>query len=459
MPNRKLPFSRLLRFAFAIGLITVLAVHVSPVNGRGTFETADFTVRWSDRWQVANQSNTNLVLEDGLTYVHMVGIFDNADPAVALPGIVENWFSLYPGEEVTEVTATNNGERASTIYTYLYRSPNDELIPYAVYLEARQIAPGLLLWIIIDTQWGLYNSDPGIYGAVLDSLEIAGAATNGESHPTFVAANWRVGVANASLSPEFIQLGLQATTDQNWIVVILDITNWSDAAKPFAAEELTVLADGIAVQQSPLHALMVSRSLGLDETSTGASAIAASGTIRTAFAFLIPDSAVELSLELAGQGLPLGSLLSTKFTSADLAPNTRLPDFTSGTLVGLLGGSSVVVRTESGDEEIILLGSSISNRDECYFRESTTAAFSYMGKPVLLETDPSVLGNGFRYIWVTDEAGNRVLLNQELIENGSARVIALPDSSRFGLWMSTAESIAQQDARGLWESCGGPIAP
>ncbi len=461
MPNRNPSAPRSLLFAALLALITILATDVNSAASRGAFETADFTIRWPDRWRVANQSDTNLVLEDGFTYVHMVGLYDDTDPAAAIPGIVENWFSLYPGENITQVPGSSRAgqDRASTVYTYGYRDANDSLTLYAVRMEARQVKPGLLLWIIVDTQWGLYNADPGIFAAVLDSLDIAGSATNGETHPTFVASNWRVGVAAVSAGEEFPQFGLMPQEGRQWLVLIADLTNWSVEPRAVALREFIIATPNERTEPSALHTQMVSRSLGLQDPVSTSEAVAVSTTLRTAMAFSIPATATDIQLHMNEQFLPIDGLITEDISGSSLPPESRSPHLQEGTLVSLLGGSRLIIQTASGEQEVVLLGSSLPGPSDCYFRESTVAAFAYVGSNVLLEADSSVLGEGILYLWVIESDGNRVLLNQALVADGAARVTALPESARFALWMSTSESIANRDSRGLWESCGGPLTP
>ncbi|MEZ4505472.1 MAG: hypothetical protein R2848_06265 [Thermomicrobiales bacterium] len=48
---------------------------------------------------------TNLILSDGITYIHAVGVFDQASPDLSVRDLAEDWFtSVIVAEDVTEIS-------------------------------------------------------------------------------------------------------------------------------------------------------------------------------------------------------------------------------------------------------------------------------------------------------------------------------------------------------------------
>ena len=66
----------------------------------------------------------------------------------------------------------------------------------------------------------------------------------------------------------------------------------------------------------------------------------------------------------------------------------------------------------------------------------------------------NVRGNLVRDVWVTNEAGQPVLVSQQLIAQGAAEAKVSDPNTRFTGWLQQTEADAQDDGAGLWGACG-----
>ena len=93
---------------------------------------------------------------------------------------------------------------------------------------------------------------------------------------------------------------------------------------------------------------------------------------------------------------------------------------------------------------------------ECFGRESTLQNRALVeGKRVRLETDVSdvdAYGRALHYVYRGD-----LFVNQLLVREGYARVLAIPPDIKFQKLFRTEEHAAREARRGLWSStCGAP---
>ena len=426
----------------------------------GSFENSAFRIRWSDRWQEVRRTDTNIVLHDGLTEIQMAGIIDDAPPQESVLDVANDWFTvvLPNAEGVAEVPgyATADETRASAVYTYQYRTSDRSLTPYAAYFEARRIAPELLLWIVVDTEWGAFSADPHFFERVLQTLEIAGTPTDGEVSQTFAAQGWRVSVPVASTAESFPALGLASQPGMRWLTIVADIVNWTEVANDFDPSIVRVVTgDGQRFSASPIHGQSVAMSLRLPGVAADGIPVSARELVRLPLVFQIPeleDTSV-LAVEVGNQRIPLNEALAFSLEASLLPPEQLAPAVERATLTGFDISSQMQLQLESG--EVItapLTGIAIPELSGCHGRETWTQIMSLIGLDVLVESDVGILGEAHHWIWL-DELGERVLLNQWLVEHGLATILALPESSRFALWMNETESMAKSTGAGLWQGC------
>src|SRR5687768_2224972 len=76
-------------------------------------------------------------------------------------------------------------------------------------------------------------------GLILDP-DPAPPVAQAEPAPDFVSSSWRISIATTAVSPTFPQLGLKKKSDKEWMIVIADVTNWSDQDAQLSARDFTL---------------------------------------------------------------------------------------------------------------------------------------------------------------------------------------------------------------------------
>ncbi|MEZ4499088.1 MAG: hypothetical protein R2839_03285 [Thermomicrobiales bacterium] len=444
-------------------LLTTFIVALDPVHPAttaafGSFENSAFRVRWPDRWQEVRRTETNIVLYDGITEIQMVAVEDSQSPQTSVGQIANDWFTsvLTNVENATEVPglATADDVRASTGYTYQYRASPASLIPYAAYFESRRIAPNVLLWIVVDTEWGAFNADSGYFADVLKSLEISGTPTDGEVSQTFSVPGWRISVPAASLTESSPTLGLSQQPGQLWLIVLADVVNWTNSESAFDTSTAQIVAeDGQRLVPSPLHSQSVALSLRLQSITGTDVAVPPGHGIRLPLVYQVPAGISDLVLAVGDEQLPLNDTLVLELAASTLPPEQLAPVLQEATITGLVGNSRIQLQRVDGTViDAPLTGIALPDFRDCGGREAWTDALSLVGQRVLLESDQGILGVDHLWLWLDGHDG-RHLLNQVLVERGHATVTALPETSRFASWLNHTETTASENQVGRWQSC------
>lgn len=444
-------------------LLTTFIVALDPVHPAttaafGSFENSAFRVRWPDRWQEVRRTETNIVLYDGITEIQMVAVEDSQSPQTSVGQIANDWFTsvLTNVENATEVPglATADDVRASTVYTYQYRASPASLIPYAAYFESRRIAPNVLLWIVVDTEWGAFNADSGYFADVLKSLEISGTPTDGEVSQTFSVPGWRISVPAASLTESSPTLGLSQQPGQLWLIVLADVVNWTNSESAFDTSTAQIVAeDGQRLVPSPLHSQSVALSLRLQSITGTDVAVPPGHSIRLPLVYQVPAGISDLVLAVGDEQLPLNDTLVLELAASTLPPEQLAPVLQEATITGLVGSSRIQLQRVDGTViDAPLTGIALPDFRDCGGREAWTDALSLVGQRVLLESDQGILGVDHLWLWLDGHDG-RHLLNQVLVERGHATVTALPETSRFASWLNHTETTASENQVGRWQSC------
>jgi micrococcal nuclease len=95
---------------------------------------------------------------------------------------------------------------------------------------------------------------------------------------------------------------------------------------------------------------------------------------------------------------------------------------------------------------------------QCYGREASQENKKLVeGILVRLEKDVSdtdKYSRLLRYVWVTDESGQEIFVNDYLVRQGFARSYSYPPDVKYQDQFREAEREARENSRGLWHSCG-----
>ncbi len=120
-------------------------------------------------------------------------------------------------------------------------------------------------------------------------------------------------------------------------------------------------------------------------------------------------------------------------------------------------GDSLIVETEGREEDVRLIGINAPELDECWGTEARSDLAVLEGRTVHLGFDAEQTdqyGRLLAYVW-----DGEVLVNGELVANGSAIASAFGANTRLTTQIEAHEDTAKDARMGLWapDACGDPV--
>lgn len=447
---------RLILLATVVLVVTCIDPN-ARVASHGSFSTSDFKITWPDRWHVVQETESNLVLSDGITNVHVVGILDTQSPELSVPELVYDWFTfVIAGEDIVEtVPVTALGpDRAFAVHTYRYRVDDQRLDPYAVYFEARRVTAEVLLWLVVDTHLGLYRADPGVFDAIIASLQVDEAATSPPAQ-SFVSGPWHIALPSVNIAQSIPSLGLSSVPGHKWVVMLTDIANGGDTAISFPVDSAVIETEsGSQFVPSQIDSYVVSSALQLADPISAPASLPPGTLVRIALVYLVPSEEFGLKFVVADHGISVDALIDSALGVASLPPQPRMPMLVRGVIAEWTDSNGVRVRMDDGSiHEISLLGARLPTQSDCFGQEASAYLQSLVGKRVAIEHDPAVLSNGQAYLWIDEALGAPSLINYQVLALGFAKVVAIPQDARFSMWLQQTDEVAQQQRAGQWAVC------
>jgi plastocyanin/endonuclease YncB( thermonuclease family) len=432
----------------------------------------DCSITWTDTWflvEEVSEDYDSVQLTDGVTFAQLVAAEEAGGNAVIELAAFSRIRGADPAvsnvQKMDDEPSLTSPEQSIATYSYTI-DLNGDSFDVAEYVEARTLVPGsAVLLFLAQLPLELWESEKQLIfdlaaaitpGPGLDQHLDQGPAL-GESGPAFASGQWRVAVASASLNDSFDDLNLKAKDGKEWLVVIADVTNWSDNDGMFNARDFTVNAglDGKTVKAARGSTKSVAKKLKLEPISDEITIdILAGQTQRVVIVYQVPAHSLELLLVRENAYLPVADALTTELENDDLAvpPETSL-----GELVSASDGRTVQVLIDGQDdaEKMRLLGVKPPAKSTCYDKEAKNALNNLVGQPVIVEQDAEVTDGSTpsRYIWLVNADGTRTLLNDQLISTGLATVDKIPSKARFGAWLRESERVAEAQPVGLWLDC------
>jgi len=285
----------------------------------------------------------------------------------------------------------------------------------------------------------------------------------GEPAPVFVSGSWRIAVATTAVAQSFPELGLKQKADKEWMIVLLDVTNWSDEDAQLSARDFTIEGTDDAVigkiARSSMPAL--AEQLGLEPFADDLTMRMAAGeTQRIALAFVIPRRSAAPSLVHDTESMPLSSTIELELRTDKLPAAASPPELSEGEIVSASDGRTmrVLLDGRARATRIQLLGVEPPAEGECAEHGAEKVLDGLTGGEVLIEEDAAITGGTIpaRYVWLVNDDGTRTLLNQQLIAEGMAVAASIPSDSRFGLWLMETKRSAEASGVGLWAGCADP---
>ena len=242
-----------------------------------------------------------------------------------------------------------------------------------------------------------------------------------------------------------------------WVLLIADIANESDAAASLAMSDLRLFDRGTAtVVDLDTGTDVIAALAGFDPALSNDDVLAVEPgeSAEALLLYLLPPGSSDDLTLLVGQ------------TSIDLAPSLALgdaepaaqPDLLEATVVAVLEGSRLTVDVAGQQETVQYLGLQAPTGEACFAAEATTANAALVeGERVWLErqaTDRAADGALVRDVWIVDANGDRALVAARLLEAGAATPAPAPPDTRYQAWLQAAAALARTNGAGLWGACG-----
>jgi endonuclease YncB( thermonuclease family) len=466
--------------AFVLMVQAGFAPTLAQVSGN-TYTSPQFgySVTWDDTWFLVSEESSlydNLMLTNGLTYCQIIGGPDPAmTPEAGLAGFLAG-IRTTPGISDfaplldTEGNAVRGGDatRAFAAFTYTFTMEDGSAVPLANYIEVRLLVPGQsVVGFVAETLAANFESERPQFEQLFSTVLLPGAvseldqpAAKGEPAPVFISGTWRVAIATSAVRETFPDIGLKQKSGKEWMLIVLDVTNWSEQDGALSARDFTIRT---GAEQKPVKVAGNAITRIADQLGTApfaanlTMAVGTGETVRVTLAFVIPADTPSPMLVHKGSALALDGIIESDLQASDLPASAVPPSANRGEIVSASDGQTIRVMFdgEQGSTRIKLLGVNPPTEDTCLANAAEKTLDDLAGSTVLVEEDSAVTGGTVpsRYVWLIQDDGTRTLLNQQLIAEGSAYAADLPADARFGAWLQTTEHTAEETGVGLWAGC------
>jgi hypothetical protein len=454
--------------AFGPGICTSPQAQARDISGNTyTSPQFGFSVTWDDTWLVMSETSEaefdSLLLTNGLANVAFLGL--------QLPGgsgqlAATSYASAVRLQEgVSDYTILESGGDESRYYVTLSMTVTYEdgsSAPLIEYIEARTVTPGSTV-VVIDS-YGFaetFELAKPLIEELLTGLVIPGDAPSGdqpapnetpadetvvvlekgEPGPVFMAGPWRIAIVAAAQNVAIPGLGLDEKDGKEWVAVVADVTNWGSSDPAFPAEDVFIQMAESSSQHSVATGSTTSAARTLEIPAGTDTEIAYGETGRLVLVFSVNADRVAPSLIYRQESLPLDELLLVDIDPAELRAPAGPPDLQEATLVMVSADGETLQAQYAGESlahRLRLLGIDASESPQAVI----DALMVFEGETVWIEMDSALdeTATPNVYLWIENERGDRVLLNQALIESGAAQLNSLPGEARFALWLeSTAD--------------------
>ncbi|HEY8446785.1 MAG TPA: hypothetical protein VIL01_06720 [Thermomicrobiales bacterium] len=277
------------------------------------------------------------------------------------------------------------------------------------------------------------------------------ATVPSDAAPVFAADRWRITVVAAKRGAAIPEVRLTENEDRDWIVVIADVTNWSEQDATLRPRDFGIRlvgsedARGFASRTTERTA----ERLDLEPRNVDDGVRIRRGrTTRIALVFQIERDGAAPALALDGAALPLDGALAANVDLESLPPVTEPPELETARVRRVRDGMTLDITGSVNRVRLTALDPPLP--EECYGGQSTARLERLAGSEVLLEP----VSDGFAYVWAV-QGGRRILLNQRLVADGYAALQPNP-SGPYAAWLADSQQQAQFRLAGLWGACTGP---
>ncbi len=318
------------------------------------------------------------------------------------------------------------------------------------------VIPGAMVALPVFAQEGTPLADLPFVEEIASpeaSPEASPVVVTEEYEPSeFAVGGWRMVVVTADEQVEYPEYELPARDDKNWIIVILDLTNWSrndytldptafalevpggDEPRGFARRSTERVADALNL---------------LPEVVSEGIAVNAGDTVRASLVFEVANDIINPSLVVGDASFPLGPAIDGGVGLDELPAELFVPGETARQVVDSVIDGGTLALGSSGVETRLTFVDSPAG-DDCFAEQSSGNLTRLTTDRVFVETDGDL-----RFVWSEEEDGTRRLLNFEQIRGGFAAIDS-EISGRFELWFRQGEELAKRASGGIWGACSGP---
>jgi endonuclease YncB( thermonuclease family) len=489
-------FAHLLAIALLGALVPTMSARSAPaadIDGNTyTSPTFGYTVTWDDAWFVVGEEISDgidyLALTNATTFANVLGVPDGSSATACLGSLVFSLgeFGLENPEPLLDddgaVVRGTDGLRAFAAFSGTVTVADATTVEVAAYLDCQPVVPGAsVLALLASMPLETFDGQLPLVRDLLAGVALPGAAPipgpavdapdepgPGEPAPVFATGRWRVAVAATVRDAEIAAAELEAKSGREWIVVVADVTNWTNDQATFAAEDLALVfaGDDRRHEVAPNSSRAVARTLEPAVNDLDAPiSIDAGETVRLALVYQVPADAEGPTLQGSANepGLPLDDGQEAEALREVREP-VAPPTLQAVEVVAAVDGEVLEIRID-GEEDVVrarLIGVNAPAKAGCYAEEATAQLDALVAEPVWIERDPTERGGTTEkvYLWTEDSDGTRVLVNQQQVALGYAETRELDEEARFAAWLGESGRTAQADEVGLWGECepAGPAA-
>jgi hypothetical protein len=492
-----------------VALVLFASVSVGPAPASANFEVAGttytspnfgYTITWPSTWFFIEESSEQgldfLIISDGFAIVQFVGGPAFGTPAAEVAGVLltcgsEGTSNCAPVLDETGAPIRGSDEiRAYATISYDQTGGDGLTYSFVNLLEVRTLEPGISLLTSATVNEAAYEGFLPMWDTLLAGITPAGGLADplpdpatdpapdpvedsapakpvdevqspamvGELAPVIVSDQWRFAIAATTIGAAIPSLELEVKEGREWLVIVADVTNWSDLDATFSLRDPMVQTAEMdePFDLAPSSTRQVARLIGLTGQGNDSADIAAGVTTRIVLAYSIPAAGTETRLLIQEQTLSIADTFDLAFDPAALPAITgpAILEIQEGTITGFNGGSSIYVTIAGVETAITLIGANVPTTGTCYSLQALAELSQYTGATVLLESDAALTSEADRYVWIVNPDGTKSLLNQLLLESGTARYTSTPNAARFAAWLQDTEKAAQDLGAGLWSTCG-----
>jgi hypothetical protein len=267
----------------------------------------------------------------------------------------------------------------------------------------------------------------------------------------FVSGAWRVKVITAHRANAFPEYELEAREDKDWLVAVVDVTNWSGDDETLNPRDFALELPGGDDPRGFARRTTerVAEQLDLEPTDTDEGVDIDEGqSERLVLVFELPIDSIDPKLFLDGESLSIQGAIEGG-PAMDALPAIADPPSADEVELGeVVNGFTLTVGDDEAETVLTFVDAPLP--DECFGEESTR-------RLTRLATDTLFVEEleGATLVWSEEDDSTRRLLNFEQIEGGYAAVTE-DVSGPFAVWLRDAEQSSKDRGGAIWTNCTGP---